>query len=197
MSITVDLEENQRINVTTQIIETVPPAHVEFAAEGVITMTKDVLGAFAGSSLKPAALEVAVDSSRTVTIDLSNEASLRLDAVDVGVETPDTDDLPGMDSRGSATDASSDASPTRPGAIAFAVEGVITDVPAETLESLVDGALELAAITFAVDTPIRSDGGSGADVVFELTLLGYGIAIYRDGTIDIGTSDGATGIGLA
>lgn len=195
MSITVHLEENQSVHVTDQIIETEPPARVAFAAEGVITMTEDVLGEFASSSLKPVEIELSVDETETVEIDLSAEASLRLDTVDVGVETPDTSDLsPGMDTVPSASsDRSSD---TRPGAIAFTVEGAIRDAPEKVRDALTDGTPRLAAITLAVDDSLRSDGGSGTDVVLEVTLLGYGITVYRNGTVDVGTGGAVTDVGF-
>ncbi|RKD95463.1 hypothetical protein [Halopiger aswanensis] len=199
MSITVNVDENQNIRVTEQLVGTAPPSQVEFAAEGTITMTSELLERFEGTSLQPAEIELAVADAETVAVDLSETASLRLETVDVGIETPDTGDLsPGMDTLQSSTDDDSETSDTEPGAIAFTVEGAITDVPAETLESLTDASSEptLATITFAVEEPTRSDGGSGTDVLLEIDLLGYGITVYRDGRIDIGTGDLRDDLGL-
>lgn len=187
MTITVTIEEDQRIQVSNQVIETAPPAQIEFAAEGVISMTEGLLSEFGGSSLRPLELEIAVDSSRTVTVDLSEQASLWLDTVDVGVETPDMDELsPGMETISSSTDTKSPASDAHAGSIAFTIEGAITDVPEKTRELLTDASPELESITLAVEDSVRSDGGSSFDVILEIDLLGYAIAIHQDGTIDIG-----------
>lgn len=192
MSSTIHLEENRSVRLTEQIIEAEPPARVAFAAEGVITITEAVLGEFAGTSLKPIEITLSVDGSETVAIDLSGAASLRLDTVDVGVETPDVDDLsPGMGSNPSSTDGSG-SSDAHPGAIAFTVEGVIRDAPAAAFDVIADGSPRLESITFATDDVLRSDGGSGTDVVLEIGLLGYGVVVRRNGTIEIST--GLTGV---
>ncbi|GAB3671871.1 hypothetical protein [Halopiger thermotolerans] len=199
MSITVNVEGNQNVRVTQQLVDTAPPSQVEFAAEGTITMTPALLERFEGASLQPAEIELAVADSETVAVDLSGTASLRLETVDVGVETPDAGDLsPGTDAIGSSTNDDSETVDAKPGAIAFTVEGTIADVPAETLESLADASSKptLATITFAVEEPTRSDGGSGADILLEIDLLGYGITVYRNGRIDIGTGDLADDLSL-
>ncbi|QLG49884.1 hypothetical protein [Natrinema halophilum] len=197
MSITVNLKEDQSVQVTDQVIETKPPARVAFAAEGVITMTRDVLEEFAGSSLRPVEIEMAIGESETVNIDLSKEASLRLDTVDIGVESPDTNDLsPGMDTIPSSSDDNSDVNNTHPGAIAFTVEGVIRDTPEEVRKPITDASPRLEAITFAAKNALRSDGGSGTDIILEVSLLGYGISIHRNGVIDIGTGSDVTDVGL-
>lgn len=198
MGISVNIEENDSVRVTDQLIDTEPPDSVTFAAEGMLTMAESLLEKFEGASLKPVEIEMTVDELGSVEIDLE-DAELRLETVDIGIETPNTDDLSlGVNSIPSAsgdTDPGDDESgDPGPGAIAFTVEGVIRDVARETLEELADGSPELASVTFAVEEPIRSDGGSG-NAVFEFDLLGFEIAVYRDGTIEIGAR-GATDVGL-
>lgn len=61
-------------------------------------------------------------------------------------------------------------------------------MPAETFESVTGGPPAVAAITFDVEESIRSDGGSGADVVFQGSLLGFTVVVRRNGTIDVGTA---------
>ncbi|AEH38456.1 hypothetical protein [Halopiger xanaduensis] len=199
MSITVNVEGNQNIRVAEQLVGTAPSNQVEFAAEGTITVTPALLERFEGASLQPAELELAVADSETVVVDLSGAASLYLETVDVGVETPGTGDLsPGTDAIGSSTNGGTETSDTQPGAIAFTVEGTIADVPPATLESLADASSgpTIATVTFAVEEPTRSDGGSEADVLLEIDLLGYGLAVYRDGRIDVGRGGLADDVGL-
>lgn len=162
-----------------------------FAIEGVLSMTEQLVSQFEGSSLRPSRISLTVDDT-TVDIDLTDEASLRLSSVDVGIETPDSDDL--SDSAealaSSITDPSS-LTDVNPAALAFTVEGSVVDVPEETLARLESGEVSLSSLSFAVDDAVRSDGGSPDDVVFEVTLLGYGVTIRRDGTIVIGNRDDA------
>lgn len=198
MSHTIRLGESGNVQVTEEIVDTRPPDRIGFAAEGVITITETLLNQFEGSTLNPVRVEISVDDSRAVDLDLTETASLRLETVDVGVETPDTDDLsPGLDTvRSSGDEAESTGS--KPGALAFTVEGAITDVPAETLETVGDGSPTLESITFAVEEPLRSDGGpdDAADVIFEFSLLGYGIAVHRNGVIDVGARGGVIDVEL-
>ncbi|SFG83781.1 hypothetical protein SAMN04488063_3049 [Halopelagius inordinatus] len=189
MSFTVHLDENESVRLTDEIFDVRPPDRVAFAVRGTITMTEELLGSFAGATLNPARVDISTGESDAVGIDLAERSSLRLETVDVGVETPDTDDLsPGMDALGSSSE--NDADDTRPGAIAFTVEGAISDVPEATLESLSEGSPTLAALTFAVETPVRSDGGASDDPVFRFSLFGYGIVVHRDGVVEIGTGGG-------
>lgn len=196
MNVTVQVDENEAIRVTEEIIETQPPDTITFAASGTATMTEEVLGTYEGTSLSPTRVAISVDGSRSVDVELSKEASLRLETVDVGVETPNADDLmPNSDSFSAVTDDSPDLGHSAPGAIAFTVEGIIRGVPEGTIDSISGRASEIEAVTFAVEPSARSDGGLGDDVVVEFTLLGFGISIRRDGTIDVETSGGPTGIG--
>lgn len=197
MSISVDIEENAAVRVTDQAIDANPPDEVAFTADGVLRPTEGLLGEFEGSALRPVEVAFSVEESRTVEIDLE-AASLRLDAVDVGVETPDSDDLPTAETRPSTDDLAdlADLSDSRPGAIAFTVEGVISGVPDETLARLTDGSTRLASITFAVQERARSDGGSADDVLLEFTLLGFGIVVRRDGTIEVSMRSGGADVGL-
>lgn len=201
MSVTVHFDENRAVRLTEQVVETRSPDTITFAATGTVTMTGELLGAFEGTRLTPTQVSFSVDGSRTVHVDLSNGASLRLDTVDVGVEPPDSDDLvPDADSIGSVTDVGPDPGDANPGAIAFTVEGVIRSVPDEQFAAIAGGTPELRALSFAVEGPVRSDGGAGDggcgdEVILEFAVLGFGIGIHRNGTIDVGTRGDAFGFG--
>lgn len=188
MSLTVYLDENQQLHVTDQLVEAVSPDQVDFRIEGTLSMTEELLSAFEGSSLKPTAVDILANGSQSVEIDLAGEASLWLEDVDVGVETPDADDISSnLDLSRSVTDTDDESGHSRPGAIAFTVEGTVQDVPAEKLEPITDATLEVTTVQFTVEDPARTDGGSGASVVLDLSILGYGITIYRNGSIDVDT----------
>ncbi|MFP8952911.1 hypothetical protein ACLI4Z_08065 [Natrialbaceae archaeon A-arb3/5] len=190
MSISVQIDENQSIRVAEDQIETDPPDQLAFTVEGVITMTEQVVGEFEGMSLNPSRIEVSVDESRTVEIDLTEAASLQLSSVDVGIATPDADDLPtGIDALRSSMDDPTEMTGVRPDALSFTVEGVVLDVPQETLEALAEGDPAIEALTFAVGDAVRSDGGSDETVVLEIVLLGYGITVHQDGTITVGSHE--------
>lgn len=197
MGLTIDLDENESAQVADEVIEIQPPDQVEFVTEGTLTITEGLLGEFEGTALKPAQILLSVDESQPVQVDLTEKSSLRLEEVDVGVETPDTDEIsPGIGSLNPTTDDSAESSDIDRGAIAFTVEGVILDVPRETFEQLSEGELTLKSITFSLDDAVRSDDGSNDNVLLESSLLGYGIIIYRNGIIEIGTPGGVAGIGL-
>ncbi|MFP9190235.1 hypothetical protein [Natronosalvus vescus] len=193
MSVTVDIDANQNIRVTSEAIEARPPDRLDVAAEGVITMTPELLGAFEGASLKPARIDITVDQTRTIETDLQSEASLRLESVDVGIETPGVDDL-SLTNEKSTDDPHSNAGP--PGAIAFAVEGTIRGVPSDAVDSITAGSPTLESITFDVESQVVGDGGSPTDPVLRITLLRFGIVVHRNGTIDVGTRDGTMDLGL-
>lgn len=194
MSVTVHLDENESVRLTDEVVDVRPPDRIAFAVRGTLTMTEELLGSFAGATLNPVRLDISTGGGRRVDVDLAERSELRLETVDVGVETPDTGDLsPGMDALGSSDDEEADA---RPGAIAFTVEGAVLDVPAETLESLSEGSPTLSALTFAVESPVRSDGGAPDDPIFQFSLLGYGIVVRRNGVIEIGESDGLLDVNL-
>ncbi|UTF52574.1 hypothetical protein [Natronosalvus rutilus] len=196
MSVHVDIGENRNVRLTDERIECRPPNRIAFAAEGVITVTSELLGEFEGTSLKPVRVDISVDESRTVRTDLEEEASLRLETVDVGVETPDTDDLsPGMDTVSASSGDSTESTDASPGAIAFSVEGAIIDVPTETFDPITDGSPSLESIVFAVDDSVRTDGGSD-DAIFSLGLLGRRIVIYRNGVIDVGTGENGVNVDI-
>lgn len=197
MSLTIQLDGNESARVSDQRVETQPPDHVKFVAEGVLTVSEGLMGDFEGTALKPTEVILSVDGSETVAVDLTADPSLRLEEVDVGVETPDADDISqGVNSLDPTTDRGDETPDVSLGAIAFTVEGAILDVPDETFESLSDGEITPKSITFALDEVARGDGGSNDDVVLEVTLLGYGVVIYRDGVIEIGTTGGGIDIGL-
>ena len=197
MSLTIQLDESESTRVSDVLVETQPPDQIDFVAEGVLTITQELMDGFEGTTLKPTQVILSVDESDTVTVDLTEEPSLRLEEVDVGIETPDSDDIaPGMDSLDPTSDESTEAPEINPGAIAFTVEGSILHVPKETFEPLSEGELTLKSITFALDEVAKSDGGSNNTIILEVTLLGYGVVIYRNGIIEIGTAGDVTGIGL-
>lgn len=201
MSPTVHIDRNPSVTVTDEVLEPRPPDRIAFEAEGVIKLSEALLGEFEGSSLQPVRVDVAVDSSRTVTIDLSEEGSLRLESVDVGVATPGADDVRrgidtvrslGTDGAG-AEDESGDAAA---GAVAFTVEGSIRDLSEETVRSVVGESPTLASVTFSVAESARTDGGTPSDVLLEVGLLGYGVVVRRDGTIEVTTGGVAPALDL-
>lgn len=197
MSITVKIADDQRVRVAGDAVETRPPNQFTFGVEGVLSMTEQLIGQFEGATLRPSRMTLSVDDDRTVEIDLADEASLRLSSVDVGVETPDSDDIPeGVETLTSSVTDPSALTDANPAALAFTVEGSVLDVPEETIEILESGDVTLESLSFAVDDGVRTDGGSPDDVVFEVTLLGYGITVRRDGTIVVGVRDDLAGLDL-
>lgn len=131
-----------------------------FVAEGIITVTEESLGRLTATNLKPTQLVVAADES-SVTVDLTGAASLQLDAVDAGVETPDANDsVPGAVSLRRTAEDDTKSLNVEPGALGFPVEGAIRNSPEETFEALSGGSLTLESITFAVEDAVKSDGGS-------------------------------------
>lgn len=197
MSTTVHITENPSVTVTEAVVEPRPPDSVGFLAEGVIRPTGSLLAEFEGSSMTPVRVDVTVDGSRTVTVDLDEEASLRLESIDVGVETPG---VPGVsddvDAIGSARGDGSGSTDDPAGAIAFTVEGAIRDLPAETLEALEGDSRELESVTFSVSEAVETDGGSPLDVLLNVSLFGYGVVVHRDGTIEVRRDDGSSGLEL-
>lgn len=189
MSVTVDVVDDPNVRVTDQAVEALPPDAVEFAVEGTVSVGADLLGAFGGRRLRPVAVGLSADDE-AVTVDLGGDASLRLDAVDVGMETPDAGDLPASKpDAGSLTDDVAEgvagAADRHAGVVAFTVEGRVRDVPPDTFEALAGKSLRVETVTFAVDDAPVTDGGAGDDVVLEFTLLGHRIAIRRDGTVAV------------
>ena len=187
MGVTIDLHENESIKLTEADVERRPPDRLEFAVEGSLAVTPDLLANFEGATLDPVQVTVSAGDADPVAIDLTDAATLRLETVDVGVATPDGEDIAeGLGAVAStATGGGSIDSP--PGVVSFSVDGVLRDVPSGTLEQIAGDDPELESLTFAIEESIRSDGGSADDVVFELTLLGYGIVVRRDGSIVVGT----------
>lgn len=201
MSVTVPLVDNQDVRLRTDIVEPHPPGTIEVTVEGTVTITGALLGQFEATTLEPVAVEIAVDESETVTVDLRKDGRLRLETIDVGIEPPDTGDLvPDGAALESSVSSLSDSDPglgskPEPGVIAFTVEGVIEGVSPATIDDLTrsDQPLAVESITFAVEDSIRSDGGREDDIVAEFSLLGYGIVVRRNGTVTIGTRSGWIG----
>lgn len=190
MSITVDLESCSAVSLSDQRFDPDPDGKVSFAAEGVVTVTGELLGRLEGSSLEPVAVDLTVEDATTVHVDLDEETPLRFETVDVGVERPGSDDLPspsGVTDLSEATPVGSsgtddaDVPPDAPGAVAFTVECSIGDVPSETLESLAAGSASLSSVTFAAD-----------DVVYELGVFGYAVVIRRNGVLEVRREGSAT-----
>lgn len=196
MSHTVHLAENQSVDLTEEIVDPRPPDRIGFSAEGVIRMSGGLLQRFEGRSLDPVGVEFSLGPSRAVEVDLNEEAFLRLESIDVGVETLDTDDL--ASGAGSVRPSGDGGRPTEPpnGAIAFTVEGTIYDVPEPTVAAIAGESPGLASVTFALEESARTDGGSPSDVLLEVGLFGYGVVVRRDGTIEVGSRGAASRVDL-
>lgn len=93
MPVTVELDEADAVRLTEQVLEPDPPDEVRFRVEGVLRPTEALLDAFAGQSLRPARIGVEIDEAPSVEVNL-DEATLRLETVDVGIERPDVEDPP-------------------------------------------------------------------------------------------------------
>ncbi|APW98270.1 hypothetical protein CHINAEXTREME_10920 [Halobiforma lacisalsi AJ5] len=196
MSVTVAIDENQGVRIVEDHIEPVPPDRIGFTIEGRMSMTEQLLGRFEGQTLEPSRIRLAVDETTTVEIDLTGKASLRLSSTDVGIESPGVDDLSrGLDACQSSIADPTEATDPRPAILAFTVDGSVVDVPEETLEVVSVTEPSVEALTFSVDDAMKSDGGVPDDVVLELSLLGYGISVHRDGTISVGVLGGSAGLG--
>lgn len=83
MSLTIDLGDDQSVQVSEQRFESRPPDRLDFVAEGIVRLTVELLGEFEGMALEPTEIGVSIDGSETVAVDLKTEASLWLDAADV------------------------------------------------------------------------------------------------------------------
>ncbi len=189
MSNTVRFDDVESVRLSDVTVEMRPPDRLEFTAEGHLRVTETLLGKFAGATLNPVRVTVSGDDADSVAIDLTGPAALRLEAVDVGVATPDREDLAdGIDALRPSAAGGPDSADPRPDVLSFTVEGTVRDVPSETFAALPEGALHLESLTFAVDESTRSDGGRADDVLLELSLLGYGIVVRRDGSTVIGNA---------
>lgn len=194
MSHTVHITENPSVTVTEEAVDAQPPDRIAFEAEGVVKMSEALLGQFEGTSLNPVGVGISVDPSRTVDVDLAEEATLRLESVDVGVSTPDADDFErGVESVGSSvrdrrdvpTSGGNGAGDGPSGAIAFTVEGTIRDLSEEQVAAIADGSPTLESVTFSVSEAVETDGGVPDDVLLEVGLFGFGVVVRRDGTVEI------------
>ena len=196
MNVTVRIAEEPAVSVTAESFECRPPDRVDFSVDGQLRVSEGRLGAFAGRSLRPARLALSVDGGDSIEVDLDDAAALELETVDVGVATPDTDDLPiGEDRVPDPSGAIGSSGDTEVGAIAFTVAGTIVGIPEDVTERLSGGTPAFESITFALKEGVRSDGGAD-DVLLSVTLFGFAVVVRRDGTIEIGTADGGSGSGL-
>lgn len=197
MSVTVQVADTEDVRLTENTVETQPPDRLEFSMRGRLTITEALLAQFEGMTLNPVRVTVSVEDADPVEIELQESASLRLENVDIGIATPDSADIAdSLDALRPSTDGGPDPVDGQPDVLAFTVEGAIRDVPIATLDEIATGSPEIQSVTLAVETSVRSDGGArdegGArdDVIFDLTLFGYGIIIRRDGTIVVGSDGG-------
>lgn len=197
MTHTVDLTGNENVTLTDGTVERRPPERLEFSVEGRLSVTDALLAQFEGATLDPVAVTVSSDDSGTATIDLTGPATLRLENVDVGVATVDSNDVAdGVSALRSTADSGSEAVDSPPDVLAFTVDGEIRSIPPTTFEAIEDDAPRLESLTFAAEDTVRSDGGSGDGVVLEFTLFGYGIVVRRDGSIVVGSATGLDSIDL-
>lgn len=193
MSITIDFERNRHVRIDDATVEPQPPDAVSISVSGTLRLGEEVLASVAGTTLEPVRVAFAADGRR-VEIDLREEASLRLDDVDVGLELPDPDGAvpEGLPSSGSeAVSDVVDAATDRPGVLAFTATGTIVETPPETVATLAEASNSSPkSVTFEPETPVRGDGGR-TDPVLETTLFGFGVVVYRDGRISVGLRDSA------
>lgn len=203
MSITIEVEENPAVRVTAADVTVESADALTFVVEGVVRVGRDLLGQFVGSRLTPAQLTLSADDD-LVEIDLSEDAALRLEAVDVGVEILDEAstspselaDGVGSDPSELVDDATTAASDLvdAVGRISFTVEGVIEDVQADATERLAGAEATPHSLAFSVDDPVETDGGDPGEPVASFDLLGVAIAVRATGTIIVTTAaDGANG----
>lgn len=178
MNVDVDLADDTNVRLSDAEVTARPPDSIAFEVRGSLSVGSALLGQFVNRTLKPSWVTFSVDDG-TESVDLSGDASLRLESIDVGVETADADDVVS-----NPTDVASDAVTDAMGSVSFTVTGVIENVAEGTTESLSTGTPEPASITFSVDESLATDGGR-RDLVAEFGLLGYGIVVRRDGTVSI------------
>ncbi|ELY66828.1 hypothetical protein [Natrinema versiforme] len=151
-------------------------------------MTEAVLGEFAGTTMNPSRVTVSGGDTDAVALDLTGPATPRLETVDISVATPDREDLAdGVDALRPSSDGDPESIDPPPDVLSFTVEGEIRNVPSETFAALPADTSSLESVTFAVEESVRSDGGRADDVMFECSLLGYGIIVRRDGSIVVGS----------
>ena len=192
MSVTIDLDDNECIRLTDIGVRRRAPDQLEFSVEGNLTVTDALLAEFKGATLDPVGITVSAEDVAPIAIDLTDSASLRLENVDVGVATPDRDDIAaGIDTVRPSTDGGPAPVDSPPDVLSFTVDGVVRDVSPGALEPIADEAPRLESLTFAVDESLRSDGGRGSDVVCDLTLFGFGVVVHRDGRIVVCSGLGA------
>ena len=197
MTVTFQFDDTENVTVTDETVETRASNRIEFSVAGSLTITDALLGKFEGATLNPVRVTIASSDSEAVPIDLTGQASLRLENVDVGVATPDGADVAaGLDGLRPTAEDGPESLDSPPDVLSFTVEGVIRDVPRETLEAIDGHSPSVESLTFAVEESVRSDGGRRTDVVVELGVLGYGIVVRRDGTIVVGSGGPLASVGL-
>lgn len=194
MSFTIDVEENTNVRIADADLTVESADTVAFAVDGSVSVGRGLLARFAGSRLTPDRLALAVDDD-VVEIDLSDEAALRLDVVDVGVSMPDgaaSGDGPVPEPNGSSlpTGASDLPDLSDAGRISFTIEGVVEDVPPAAAERLAGAEATPRSLTFSVDDPPETDGGDPGEPSASFGLLGFRITVRADGTIAVTALDG-------
>lgn len=189
MALTIDVEDESGVRIADANVAVEDANTVSFAVEGVLRLGGDALAPFAGARLTP--VEVAfVAGDERVTIDLTGDAGLRLDAVDVGVEMLDD---PATDAVEAATDpvgaATNPTDLTDVGRISFTVEGVVEDAPDDAAGRLEAADAAPSAVTFSLEEPIATDGGDADAPVATIELLAVRITVLVDGTIVVTALD--------
>ena len=159
MTVTLQFDDTENVKLTDETVETRASNRIEFAVSGCLTITDALLERFEGATLNPVRVTIASSDSTAVPIDLTGQASLRLEEVDVGVATPDGADLAaGFDGLSPAADDGPESLDSPPDVLSFTVEGVIRDVPEESFESIDQDSTTLESLTFAVEESVRTDG---------------------------------------
>lgn len=204
MSITIDVAESSGVRVTDADVTVESDDTLAFTVEGVVRVGGDLLGQFVGSRLIPAEVALSADGDR-VEIDLSEEAALRLEEVDVGVEMlEDVSASPSEIADDVETDVSemADSAATEAsdladsvGRISFTVAGVVEDVPADAADRLADTDAAPRSLTFSVEDPVEGDGGTPEEPVASFELLGVAIAVRVTGTIIVTASADGVNVG--
>ena len=198
MSLTIELVGDSRVRLDDVEVTARSEADLAFRVEGTLRLTQALLSEFAGRRLTPDTVAFSVDDAEVVEVALEDGTSLRLETVDVGVETPDgeldgdvvTADTDAVspdpaDARSLASDVAKSLAST-PSALAFTVEGVVENVAADDFEALSADEVVPASVTFSVDETPETDGGAPDDALFELHVFGFEIAIWENGTILLG-----------
>jgi len=191
----IDVRDEYGVRVKDATVTVDEEETVAFAVEGVLRVGGDTLEPFVDARLTPIEIAFAA-GDECVAIDVANDAELRLEAVDVGVELPDCATSGAVDAAANPveTAANPNESVGGVGRISFTVEGILEDVPADAAERLADADAEPRSIAFSVDDATASDGGDAEAPVATIELLAVRIAVLVDGTIVVTALDADAGL---